>query len=296
MWQRIKVFLLRWVYRYSSAKQWGGKYREQPHSILQLPTGDGPLEARMFNGSSGADKPLILYFHGGGWVIGDLDTHLPFCQVLSEKTGCTVITVNYRLAPEHPYPAAHNDALATARWTAQHIQQLGPSNGTLIVAGDSAGANLATCACLGLDAPTRKRVAGQVLIYPVTQHHKAYSHSFTEKGKGYVLTADLMIWFWDTYLGGKDETQAKGAMPMLARTVEHLPPTFLVTAEHDPLRDEGIAYAEKLRKAGVSTVARHFPNAQHGFVCSEGPTEDFDAFIEALNEWLGSRVTVWKPQ
>jgi len=290
MWQAIKVFLLRKYYRYANAKSWQDQIAEIPFSVLRIPGSDGPLEARMFAHKDGADKPLILYFHGGGWVLGDLDTHLPFCQTLSAKTGCTVVTVEYRLAPEHRYPAAHDDAFNTTRWAAQHLNQLGPSNGTLIVAGDSAGANLATCTALELDARTRALISGQIIIYPITQHHKAYSRSYGEKGKGYALTAALMIWFWDTYLGGDevDETKAKRAMPMLSRNIASLPPTFLVTAENDPLHDEGAAYAEKLRKAKVPLVYKHFANAQHGFVCSEGLTEDVEAFMQALNEWLGT--------
>ena len=288
MLQKIKVWALRKYYRHVSARGWKGHIEDMPYSALQLPTAAGPVSARMYAGNAEADKPLIIYFHGGGWVIGDLDTHNLYCQTLSQRSCCTVIAVDYRLAPEHAFPAAVEDCLAVTRWIGDHIGDFGPSNGTLVLAGDSAGANLATCTCLELDTSTRAKVVGEIVKYPVVDHYNANPPSYTERARGQALTSGFMVWFWDTYLGDcdADDPQAKRAMPLHAQNLASLPPTFLVTAEYDPLRDEGIAYAEKLRDAGVALQYRHFDTAAHGFACSEGPNENFNAFMDDLVTWL----------
>ena len=141
MLQKLKVWVLRKYYRYVSARGWKGHIEDAPYSTLQIPTTTGFVAARMYASQAGADKPLIVYFHGGGWVIGDLETHHAYCQALSERSGCTVVAVEYRLAPEHPFPAAADDSLETTRWLADNLHQLGPCNGTLVIAGDSADAD-----------------------------------------------------------------------------------------------------------------------------------------------------------
>jgi acetyl esterase len=199
-----------------------------------------------------------------------------------------VIAVDYRLAPEHAFPAAAEDCLAATRWIGEHIADLAPSNGALVLAGDSAGANLATCTCLELDAATRAKVVGEIVKYPVVDHYNASPPSYTERARGQALTSNFMVWFWDTYLGDcdADDPKAKRAMPLHAQNLASLPPTFLITAEYDPLRDEGIAYAEKLRDAGVVLQYRHFDTAAHGFACSEGPNENFNAYMDDLATWV----------
>ena len=289
MFQRLKVWGLRRYYHHISHRGWKGHIGPPSWNPLQIPGPAGPIHARMYASHSGGDKPLIVYFHGGGWVIGDLDTHHPFCQTLSDRSGCTVISIDYRLAPEHPFPAALDDCLAATRWIAAHIGDFGPSNHTLVVAGDSAGGNLAVCTCLELDAATRAMVAGEVVKYPVVDHYSANPPSYTERAKGQTLTSDFMIWFWDTYLAGcpPDSPDARRAMPLHSERLASLPPTFLITAEYDPLRDEGIAFAGKLRDAGVPLQYRHFDTAAHGFACSEGPNPDFEAYVGDLADWLG---------
>ena len=136
MLQRLKVWAFRKYYHFISDRDWKGHPVKPGYNPLQIPGGAGPLHARMYTTDNSADKPLIVYFHGGGWVIGDLDTHHPFCQVLSERTGCTVISLDYRLAPEHPFPAAHDDCLDATRWIADHIGDFGPSSGQLVIAGN----------------------------------------------------------------------------------------------------------------------------------------------------------------
>ena len=288
MFQQLKVWGLRKYYRNVSARGWKEHAQEVPYSTLQLPGPAGPISTRMYANNAGAQKPLIVYFHGGGWVIGDLETHHPYCQALSSRTGCTVIAVDYRLAPEHRFPAAADDSLAATLWIADHIDELGPSNGQLILAGGSAGANLATCTCLELDASTRTKVVGEILKYPVVDHYLTDWPSYTQRASGQILTRNTMIWFWDIYLGSLDpsDPQAKRAMPIQATTLSSLPSTFLVTAEFDPLRDEGIAYAEQLRAAGVAVQYHHFETAAHDFACSEGPNENFHIFMTELVNWI----------
>ena len=298
MFNKVKAIIVRWAYRLISARAWRGSGSDDGYSVLQIPTAAGPLALRMYTGNPGANKPLIIYFHGGGWVIGDLQTHHPCCQPISTHTGCTVVSLDYRLAPEHPYPAAHDDALEGTRWIAKHLAELGPNNGTIILAGDSAGANPATCTCLALEEAERAVTAGQLLIYPTTDHYSTPYASSVEKATGYALTTKMMRWFWDTYVGkaqpGKevDESAANRiparATPLHATNLATLPTTLLVTAENDPIRDEGIAYADKLRANGVDLHYGHFEEAEHGFACTEGQTPDFQRLMGDVNNWLES--------
>ncbi|MFT5711193.1 MAG: acetyl esterase [Halioglobus sp.] len=289
MFNNIKVIVIRRVYRFLNARAWrdsappgaGTKL-----SILQLPSPDGQLALRMITSNSGGNKPLIIFFHGGGWVIGDLDTHQPFCQELCRRSGCTVISVDYRLAPEHPFPAAHNDCLFSATWITNRLGELGPNNGTVVLAGDSAGANLAICSALEMGDAERAKVAGEIIIYPVTDHYQTPYPSYTEKAKGYALSTNMMRWFWDTYMGNSGEKLPPRATPLQAMNLSSLPATLLVTAENDPLRDEGIAYGEKLKQANVTIKHLHYAQDQHGFACSEGVTASFEKLMTEICGWL----------
>ena len=289
MWQAIKVWGLRKLYRIVSARSWRAHDLPATWNKLEIPTPDGPVHARMYrHGEADPAKPLIVYFHGGGWVVGDLDTHTPFCQLLSERSGCTVISVAYRLAPEHPFPAAGRDCLAATSWIADHAGDFGRSSHRLVLAGDSAGAYLATATCLEIEGAARNAIAAQVIIYPVTTHYRDGFASYTERAKGQTLTTSLMTWFWDLYLGScdPDSAAAARAFPLHSDNLGTLPPTFLVTAEFDPLRDEGAAYADSLRQAGVSLYYRHFDRAAHGFACSDGYNEHLQGMMEDLLPWL----------
>jgi acetyl esterase len=240
----------------------------------------------MYTAAATGEKPLILFFHGGGWVVGDLDTHHPFCQMLAHQTGATVVAVNYRLAPEHPWPAAQDDCLAAAEWAAKHLAELGPNNGKLVIVGDSAGGNLTACTCLSLSQPARNCIAGAAILYPVVDHYQRSWPSYQERAKASSLTSTMMYWFWDTYLGPSSPDQALSARPLNSGDLDTLPALFSVTAELDPLRDEGQAFAEEVSAQGVSVQQRHFPEAAHGFACSEGPTADFSAFLADFHQWL----------
>ena len=288
LWQATKVRGYRAYYRINSARAWRGHSSSGTFTDLRIPLHGISIGARLYNNALGGQKPLIVYLHGGGWVIGDLDTHHPFCQALSQASGCSVIALDYRLAPEHSFPAALDDCLGATGWIAQHAATIGTNNTRLVIAGDSAGGNLATCTCLELDPECRAKVAGQALIYPATDHYSAGFASYIESATGQVLTTRLMQWFWDTYLGGQSAQapQVQRAFPLRSSRLASLPPTLLITAQKDPLRDEGRAYGEKLVLAGVPVSSHHFANAAHGFACSEGPHEDFRGFMQHYTTWL----------
>jgi acetyl esterase len=286
--QGFVVWAFRWAYRLANAWNWRDHVSSAPFRSLDIPGNGRSIPARLYPGDRSKNKPLIVFFHGGGWVIGDLHTHHPYCQALSARTGCSVIAVEYALAPERPFPAGPDDCLAATQWIARHTAELAPGNGRLLLAGDSAGANLATCTCLEADPETRRLICGQFLIYPATDHYSAGYSSHIDKATGYYLTARTMQWFWDHYLGkqGTDNPDAARAMPIHSEKLASLPPTLLVTAENDPLRDEGAAYADRLRDAGISVRFRKFDTAAHGFATSEGPNDNYDELMDELDSWL----------
>ncbi|MCX2982192.1 alpha/beta hydrolase [Halieaceae bacterium IMCC14734] len=288
MLNKIKIWLLRHLYRYQNHAAWKGHYQSDQAQRLQM-SGNN-FDLMLFASDDGAERPLIVFFHGGGWVIGDTQSHAPFCQQLSVASGCSVVSVDYRLAPEFRFPAAQEDCLAATLWCGAHSTKLGPNNGSLVLAGDSAGGNLAACTALALPRDPGPTVLGQVLIYPAVDHYTAGYSSYQKYATGHVLTFKLMQWFWDSYLGGLDSADptAERAMPQRSDDLAVSPPTFLCTAEFDPLRDEGKIFAQKLAAAGVAVASHHFDNSAHGFACSEGPTVHFTEFMNSLTQWLST--------
>jgi len=286
--QRIWIWGFRTFYRLTGGWNWRGQSTDVVFSDIRIPAATGPIGARLYSSEQGEEKPLIVYIHGGGWVVGDLETHHHFCITLSDVSGCTVVALDYRLAPEHPFPASQDDCLAAIDWLAGNSRDAVLCNGQLIIAGDSAGGNLATCACLELEEDSRQKIEGEILIYPATDHYSAGSGSYVVKAKGQLLTTDLMVWFWDTYLEKRTgaEPEVQRAFPKRSDNLATLPPTLLITAENDPLRDEGRAYAEQLQQLGVSVTYHHFANAEHGFACSAGPIDDHLLFMNQLKDWL----------
>jgi cation diffusion facilitator CzcD-associated flavoprotein CzcO/acetyl esterase/lipase len=222
----------------------------------------GPVRAlpyRLYRPATPGPHPLMVYFHGGGWVIGGVTSDEPFCRDLCVRTGVAVLSVDYRHAPEDPFPAAVDDAWAALAWVAEHATELGGAPGQLLVGGWSAGANLAAVvAQLARDAGA-PALTGQLLVTPVTDGATTHA-SYGENGEGYILTASLMRWFWDHYCP-PDRRDDPRASPLRAGSLAGLAPAVVVTAQFDPLRDEGAAYAEAMAAAGV-TVA-HIPAAGH---------------------------------
>ena len=228
----------------------------------------GPIPIRLYRPKgvpASTALPVLVFFHGGGWVIGDLETHDVLCRQLTAGAGISVVNVDYRLAPEHKFPAAIDDAWAATRWVAAHAAELGIDPRRLAVGGDSAGGNLAAVvALLARDGGTPS-IALQVLIYPVTDVG-AESSSYTDFADGFMLTRDSMRWFIAQYLAGKNDAEDWRVSPARASSLAGVAPALVVTAGFDPLRDEGDAYARKLREAGVCVDALCYGGMIHGFM------------------------------
>jgi acetyl esterase len=222
-----------------------------------------PLRVYRGPGPRREASPGIVFFHGGGWVIGDLDTHDTLCRRLAVEVGCPVIAVDYRLAPEHPFPAAVEDAHAAFRWVAAHAAELGLDAARLAVAGDSAGGNLSAVVALRTRGEAH-RPALQALFYPGLDLTRA-EPSHRALGERYLLSAELIEWFIGHYLGDGDRRRPD-VSPRHAPDLEGAPLALVYTAGFDPLRDEGRVYAERLRAAGVSTRYQDFPGLIHGFL------------------------------
>ncbi len=211
-------------------------------------------------GSQGA----LVYFHGGGWVLGNLDSHDAVCRRLAGGAGITVISVGYRLAPETPYPGGLNDCYAATAWVANNAHLLGIDPLKIAVGGDSAGGNLAAAVTLKARDEAWPTIRFQLLIYPVTDA-RFDTASYRDNASGYLLSRDAMIWFWNHYVPNPDERTQAYASPLRADSLVALPPALVLTAEYDPLRDEGEAYANALRSAGVQVTQTRYPGLIHGF-------------------------------
>ena len=214
-----------------------------------LPGAVGPLNYRLYRPASAGPHPVVVYFHGGGWVLGSHDSDDPLCRDLCVRADALIVSVDYRHAPEARFPAAADDGLAAVRWVAAHAQALGGRPGPIAVAGWSAGANVAAVTCQTVRDAGGPAIAGQLLLTPVTDC-AMNTPSYLENAEGYVLTAALMTWFWDHYADPAERRDPK-ASPLRAADLSKLPPAFVMTSQFDPLRDEGIAYAQAMAAAGV---------------------------------------------
>ncbi len=219
---------------------------------------------RLYRPAVGASLPLIVYFHGGGWVLGSVSASEATCRRLANASGCAVLSVEYRLAPEHKFPAAVEDAYAAIRWAAANARSLGCDSNRLAVAGESAGGNLAAAVALLARDAGAPRIVRQLLIYPVIDARAGYP-SYAENRDGPVLTSVAMAWFVDHYLPGSADRADPRVSPIAAASHTGLPPAMVITAEHDPLRDEGEAYGARLRAAGVAADVRRCDGMVHGF-------------------------------
>lgn len=233
---------------------------------LAVPGPGGPVRARLVRPAGlAAPAPVLVYFHGGGWTIGDLDTHDTLCRELAVQAGCLVVSVDYRLGPEHRFPAAVDDALAATRWVRDHAAELGADPARLAVGGDSAGGNLAAVVAIAARDAGDLPVAFQLLIYPATDM-RATAASHVTCGQGYMLTADAIAYYRGHYIPDPAQWDDWRASPLRRPDLQGLPPALVLTAGFDPLRDEGRAYADRLSEAGNRAQYVCFERQIHGFI------------------------------
>jgi acetyl esterase len=248
----------------------------------------GPLRIRLHTPRGTGPFPLLVFFHGSGFVLCSLDTHDGMCRNLCGGAGCMVASVDYRLAPEHKFPAGINDCLHATRWAAAHAAELGANARHIAVGGDSAGGNMATVTALRMREESGTLLCGQLLLYPVTDYHTPGTPSYEENAEGCGLTRDTMKWFWDHYLSDASEGAYPHASPLRATDLSGLPPALVITAEYDPLRDEGELYAEKLKAAGVLVALSRYDGVNHGFMFWVGVVDKAGAAMNEACEWLRS--------
>ena len=243
-----------------------GPFEEVPAvADHRVPVTGGEITVRVYKPAGMGPHPVLVFYHGGGWVIGDLYTHDGICRSIVNAAGCAVASVDYRLAPEFKYPVPVEDSYAGLLWVVANATRLGLDSARTAVGGDSAGGNLA--AVMALLARDRRgpRLLLQILVYPVTDYDFGTA-SYRENGTGFVLTTDDMRWFWRHYLSREEQGREMTASPIRAKSLADLPPALVITAGCDPLRDEGDAYAARLRDAGVAVTLTPYPGMFHGFL------------------------------
>jgi acetyl esterase len=231
---------------------------------LKVSGAAGDLDARLYLPVSAADA-LVVFFHGGGWILGSLKSHDKPVRGLVKRTGLAFLAIDYRLAPEAPFPAGHDDAVSATIWAARNLSHLVGDGRKLIVGGDSAGANLAAAVAIALRDHEEVELAGQILIYPATDG-RCETPSHTERAEGAMMTASDMRWFWNHYVSHSAQRVDPRASVGLAPDLSRLPPAIVATAEFDPLRDEGKAFTAALVKAGIPVLRLHFEDQPHGFM------------------------------
>ncbi len=246
----------------------------------------GSLALRIYTPPGAGPFPLLVFFHGSGFVVCSLDTHDTMCRNLCAGAGCVVVSVDYRLAPEAKFPAAPDDCLAATRWAALNAAALNADPSRIVVAGDSAGGNLAAVTALRIRDEGGPKLVGQLLIYPVTDYHDPGTPSMAENAEGYGLTRKGMEWFWNHYLASPSDAAHPHACPIKANDLARLPPAYVITAQYDPLRDEAEYYADALTRAGVATKMRRWDGMNHGFFFFPGLVDKATAATDDSCTWL----------
>lgn len=290
---KLKVLLLRLALRLVLKRAWrNNRVLNVSRQSHKIPVADGEIEAYVYEPDTVTETPLpaIIYFHGGGFVAGDIKSSDPVCRDLCENSEHVIISVDYRLAPEHRFPIAPNDCLAAFEWVVANAKALNIDPNKLNVCGDSAGGNLAAVVAI----QARKRLKGQILIYPVTNHSDIVTKSYLEHANGKGLTRRYMKFFWRLYLKDNPlladgEIQHDLATPMTVDDLSGLPPALVITAQLDPLRDEGIAYAKRMAEQGVEVQETVYQQQLHGFFSGEGPDSDYQAARSEIIDWLKAR-------
>ncbi|QIP10057.1 alpha/beta hydrolase [Bradyrhizobium symbiodeficiens] len=256
---------------------------------LSIPAPHGAIPARLYVPKEPRRHdglaPALVFFHGGGWVIGDLDSHDVVCRQLAEAGALMVISVDYRLAPEHKFPAAADDAIAATQWIAANARDFGIDASRLSIGGDSAGGNLTAVVALAARDAGGPALAGQVLIYPATDFAMTHG-SHSEPETSVLLTHSVIRWFRDHYLNGVADIHDWRASPARAQNLAGLPPAYVLTAGADPLRDEGDEYAARLEQAGVSVTTKHYPGQFHGFFTMGKLLQQANVAVGEIGAWL----------
>lgn len=272
---------LRNVYPPPSEREPVGDVRE-----LSVPAAEASIPVRLYRPEITVRSGLTVFFHGGGFVIGSIESHDAVCRQLCNLTGAAVLSVEYRLAPEHKFPAAPDDCLQAVRWSAQQAPAWGVDPTKLVLAGDSAGGTLAAVTALRLRDEGGPTVIGQVLVYPVTDYHMPPTPSYLENQTGYFLTRAAMIRFWKEYLAREEDASHPHASPLRALDLADLPPALVLTAEFDPLRDEGERYAHRLLDAGVPVTLRRQDGLIHGFFRMASLSDKAKSAVAHAAQWI----------
>lgn len=244
----------------------------------------GPVPLRIYRPREAAALPALLFLHGGGWMMGSVQTHDSYCRSLCLRADAIVVSVEYRLAPEHKFPAGLEDAYAAALWLNANARRLGVQHDRIAVGGDSAGGNLAAATALLARDRGAPPLCFQLLIYPVLDY-RFDTASYLENASGYHLTREDMLWTWRQYLGNELDGYSPLASPLQAEDLSRLPAALVITAQYDPLRDEGSAYARRLSEAGVPVIYRCYDGMIHGFVRR---MNQFDRARTALDDVAGA--------
>jgi acetyl esterase len=229
-----------------------------------IPGAGGEMPTRIYMPHGTGPFPVLVYFHGGGWVIGDLEAYDATCRALTNAAGCLVVAMEYRLAPEHKFPAAPEDCYAATCWVAANAAAIGGDPRRIAIGGDSAGGNLTAVVAQRARDRGGPALVYQLLMYPVTNYGYDTA-SYRENADGYLLTRDAIVWFWNHYLRSAADGNNPLASPLRANDLRDLPPAMVLTAEFDPLRDEGEAYAMRLQEAGVPVTFKRYAGTIHGF-------------------------------
>ena len=259
-------------------------YSENLDVETRIIDGTRPVRVRIYRPRASQPLPVLVYMHGGGWVIGSIDSHDSITAAIAADTPCVVISVDYARAPEHPFPTPMEDCRVVVAWTFANAAAIGVDPAVIFVGGDSAGGNLAAAMTIAFrDGPVRLR--GQLLLYPCVDVDFQRPSYISEAQAPYLKAAE-MVWFWDQYCPDAQQRKNPLAVPMRCEDLSNLPPAFVVVAEHDPLRDDGYAYAERLKTAGVPVTFRPGLGLIHGFVRARAVCDAAQAEHEAMTQWL----------
>lgn len=267
----------------ASAAQPPPVYRVEDRHV---PGPHGEIPIRIYTSEGRMPKGVLVYFHGGGWVLGSIVTHDILCRSIANAAGCIVVSVDYRLAPEHKFPAAPEDCYAATKWVAANAASFGGDPRRIAVGGDSAGGNLATVTALMARDRGGPNLIFQLLFYPAISNANDTPSQKEFSVDGFVLSKADMDWFWNHYLNGPADSSNPLACPNKAGNLAGLPPALVQIASHDPLRDEGVSYAEQMKKSGVKVTVTHYNGMTHGFVSFADALDQGKAGIKEAGEAL----------